>query len=106
MVQTLVFSLIYGPVAVTLGCWLFCAIGAARARQEAEVILNSSRDWRASFEALVEVPVSAGRSLGRSASALANPPCRQRDCRPYSLEPAAEAHRRCQRRRLASQQLS
>ena len=46
MVQTLVFSLIYGPVAVTLGCWLFCAIGAARARQEAEVILNSSRDWR------------------------------------------------------------
>jgi len=46
MVQTLVFSLIYGPVAVTLGCWLFCAIGEARARQEAEVILISRRDWR------------------------------------------------------------
>jgi hypothetical protein len=46
MVQTLVFSLIYGPVAVTLGCWLFCAIGAARARQEAEIILILSRDRR------------------------------------------------------------
>ena len=45
MVQTLIFSLIYGPVAVTLGCWLFCAIGAARARQVA-VILISSRDRR------------------------------------------------------------
>ena len=46
MVQTLVFSLIYGPVAVTLGCWLFYAIGGARARQEAEAILISRRDWR------------------------------------------------------------
>ena len=45
MVQTLVFSLIYGPVAVTLGCWLFCAIGAARARQ-APVLLISSQDRR------------------------------------------------------------
>ena len=41
MVQTLVFSLIYGPVAVTLGCWLFCAIGAARARQEAAILISS-----------------------------------------------------------------
>ena len=49
MVQTLVFSLIYGPVAVTLGCWLFCAISAARARQEAEVVLISSRDSRRFF---------------------------------------------------------
>ena len=41
MVQTLVFSLIYGPVAVTLGCWLFCAIGAARARKEVVVVILS-----------------------------------------------------------------
>ena len=46
MVYCLVFSLIYGPVAVTLGCWLFCAIGAARARKVAEVILISSWDSR------------------------------------------------------------
>ena len=45
MVQTLVFSLVYGPVAVTLGCWFFCTIGAARARQEA-VVLVSSQDQR------------------------------------------------------------
>jgi len=103
MVQTLVFSLIYGPVVVTLGCWLFCAIGGARARQEAEVILISSRNWRR-FVRGARRSASIGQTfLGRSASALASPPCRQRDCRPYSLEPAAEAHRRCQRRRLASQ---
>jgi hypothetical protein len=43
MVQTLVFFLIYGPVAVSLGCWLFCAIGAARVRQEAIVVSQDRR---------------------------------------------------------------
>ncbi len=45
MVYCLAFSLIYGPVAVTLGCWLYCAIGAGRARKEA-VVLISSQDRR------------------------------------------------------------
>jgi hypothetical protein len=44
MVYCLVFSLIYGPVAVTLGCWLYCAIGAGRTRKA--VILISSQDRR------------------------------------------------------------
>jgi len=71
MVQTLVFSL---PVVVTLGCWLFCAIGGARARQEAEVILISSRNWRR-FVRGARRSASIGRTfLGRSASALASPP--------------------------------
>ena len=102
MVETLVFSLIYGPVAVTLGYWLFSAIHAPRASQEAVVLILSQNPASPSLE----VPVSPGRSLRRSASTLANPPCRQRDCRPYSFEPAAEAHGSCQRRRVASQRSS
>lgn len=37
MIYSIIFSLIYGPIAVTLGCWLFFAIGAGRANEEAVV---------------------------------------------------------------------
>ena len=59
MVQTFVFSLIYGPVAVTLGCWLFSAIGAARARQVA-VVLISSQDRRGLRSERPDCPVAPG----------------------------------------------
>jgi hypothetical protein len=39
MVDAVVFSLIYGPIAVTLVCWLFFAIKAARTNKEAVVVL-------------------------------------------------------------------
>jgi hypothetical protein len=41
MVDSVIFSLIYGPVVVTLGCWLFFAIEAGRAKKEAVVRILS-----------------------------------------------------------------
>jgi hypothetical protein len=43
MVDSVIFSLIYGPVVVTLGCWLFFAIEASRANKEAVVRILSRR---------------------------------------------------------------
>jgi len=37
MIQAFVLSLIYGPVVVTLGCWLFSAISSAPSKKEAVV---------------------------------------------------------------------
>ena len=67
MVQTLIFSPIYGPVAVTLGCWLFSAIGAARARQEA-IILISSQDRRRLRSERPYRPVAPGAAPARLAA--------------------------------------
>ena len=41
-----VFPLIYGPIAVTLGCWLFFAIEAGRANEEAVVRVVSRNQRR------------------------------------------------------------
>ena len=43
MLDSVIFSLIYGPVVVTLGCWLFFAIEASRANKEAVVRILSRR---------------------------------------------------------------
>jgi hypothetical protein len=43
MVDSVIFSLIYGPVVVTLGCWVFFAIEAGRANKEAVVRILSHR---------------------------------------------------------------
>jgi hypothetical protein len=43
MIDSVIFSLIYGPVVVTLGCWLFFAIEAGRANKEAVVRILSDR---------------------------------------------------------------
>jgi len=97
VVQTFVFSLIYGPVAVTLGCWL-CAIGAARARQETVVpILSPGRNRLHSRR--------PRKRLRRPAAPWAAQPARlvAREIVGHTPEHAAEAHESCQRRRLASQ---
>jgi hypothetical protein len=39
MIDSVIFSLIYGPIAVTLGCWIFFAIEAGRA-DEVVVVLS------------------------------------------------------------------
>jgi len=41
MVNAFVLSLICGPIGVTLGCWLFSAIVAARSQKEAVVCVLS-----------------------------------------------------------------
>jgi hypothetical protein len=33
MIDSVIFSLMYGPIAVTLACWLFFAIEAAREKR-------------------------------------------------------------------------
>jgi hypothetical protein len=43
MVDSVIFSLIYGPVVVTLGCGLFFAIGTGRENKEAVVRILSHR---------------------------------------------------------------
>ena len=48
MVDSVVYSLIYGRIAVTLGCWLFFATKATRANKEA-VVRTLSHDRRRFF---------------------------------------------------------
>ena len=43
MLNSVIFSLIYGPIVVTLGCWMFFAIEASRAHKEAVVRILSRR---------------------------------------------------------------
>jgi hypothetical protein len=43
MLDSVIFSLIYGPIVVTLGCWMFFAIEASRAHKEAVVRILSRR---------------------------------------------------------------
>ena len=46
MVQAFVLFLIYGPVGITLGCWVFSAIVAVRSRKEAVVRVLTDRRAR------------------------------------------------------------
>ncbi len=46
MIYPIIFSLIYGPIVVTLGCWLFFAIEAGRANEEAVVRVVSHHQRR------------------------------------------------------------
>jgi hypothetical protein len=46
MINSVILSLIYGPIAVTLGCWLFFAIEAGRANEEAVVRVVSYNQRR------------------------------------------------------------
>jgi hypothetical protein len=43
MIEPVIFSLIYGPIAVTLGYWLFFAVEADRANKKAVVRILSHR---------------------------------------------------------------
>jgi len=43
MIDSVIFSLIYGPVAVTLACWLFFTIEAGRAKKDAVVCILSQK---------------------------------------------------------------
>ena len=43
MIDSVICSLIYGPFAVTLGCWLFFAIEAGRANKEVVVRVLSQK---------------------------------------------------------------
>jgi hypothetical protein len=44
MIDSVIFSLIYGPVAITLACWLFFTIEAGRAKKDVVVsILTQKR---------------------------------------------------------------
>ena len=43
MINSVIFSLIYGPVAVTLACWLFFTIEAGRAKKEVAVRVLSQK---------------------------------------------------------------
>ncbi len=45
MIDSVIFSLIYGPVVVTLACWLFFTIETGRAKKDVAVrILSQKRD--------------------------------------------------------------
>jgi hypothetical protein len=46
MIDSVIFSLIYGPVAVTLACWLFFTIEAGRAKKDAFVRILSQKHRR------------------------------------------------------------
>jgi hypothetical protein len=46
MIDSVIFSLIYGPVAVTLACWLFFTIEAGRAKKDAVVCVLSPKHRR------------------------------------------------------------
>jgi hypothetical protein len=46
MIDSVIFSLIYGPIAVTLGCWLFFAIEAGRADEVVVVRVLSHKQRR------------------------------------------------------------
>jgi hypothetical protein len=46
MIDSVIFSLIYGPVAVTLACWLFFTIEAGRAKKDAVVRILSQKHRR------------------------------------------------------------
>ena len=46
MINSVIFSLIYGPVAVTLACWLFFTIEAGRAKKEVVVRILSQKHRR------------------------------------------------------------
>ena len=46
MIDSVILSLIYGPIAVTLGCGLFLAIEAARANEEVVVRILSHKQRR------------------------------------------------------------
>jgi hypothetical protein len=46
MINSVILSLIYGPIAVTFGCWLFFAIEAGRANEEAVVRVVSHNQRR------------------------------------------------------------
>jgi len=48
MVDSVIFSLIYGPVVVTLGCWLFFSIEAGRENKGAVVRILSQNQRRRS----------------------------------------------------------
>ena len=44
MIDSIIFSLIYGPVAVTLACWLFFTIEAGRAKKHVVIgVLSEKR---------------------------------------------------------------
>jgi hypothetical protein len=44
MIDSVIFSLIYGPVAITLACWLFFTIEVGRAKKDVVVsILTQKR---------------------------------------------------------------
>jgi hypothetical protein len=44
MIDTVIFSLIYGPVAVTLACWLLFAIAAGPTKKEVVVRILSHKE--------------------------------------------------------------
>ena len=46
MIDSVIFSLIYGPVAVTLACWLLFRIEAGRAKKDAVVCVLSEKHRR------------------------------------------------------------
>ena len=46
MIDSVIFSLIYGPVAVTLACWLFFTIEAGRAKKDVVVCVLSEKRRR------------------------------------------------------------
>ena len=46
MIYPIIFSLIYGPIVVTLGCWLFFAIEAGRADEVVVVRVLSHKQRR------------------------------------------------------------
>jgi hypothetical protein len=46
MGEAFVLSLIFGPLGITLGCWVFSAIVAARSHKEAVVRVLADRRTR------------------------------------------------------------
>lgn len=43
MINSVIFYLIYGPVAVTLACWLFFTIETGRAKKDVAVRIMSQK---------------------------------------------------------------
>ncbi len=46
MINSVIFSLIYGPVAVTVACWLFFTNESARTKKEVVVCIVSQKRRR------------------------------------------------------------
>jgi len=75
MVQAFVLSLIWGPVGIALGYWVFSAIVAARSRKEAVMRVLADRrlrDRSARFDARLrrsgQVPALVARGIVRHTS--------------------------------------
>ena len=46
MIDSVIFSLIYGPVAVTLACWFIFTIDAGRVKDVVVCVLGQKRQLR------------------------------------------------------------